>query len=75
MFCHKKDIKLIDRVHKRALRTVYNDFSLSFEELLVLDESICFHKRHLHILMQEVYKSLKPGYPSLIAELFSQKVT
>ena len=75
MFCHKKDIYLIDKVHKRTLRTVYNDFTLSFEELLLLDNYVTFHTRHIHILMQEVYKSCNSEGPSLVGELFSQKVT
>ena len=56
MFCRKKEINLINKVHKRALKTVYNDSTSSFDELLLLDNSVCFHKRHLQMLMLEVFK-------------------
>ena len=34
MFCGKTQNKEIDRVHKRALRILFNDYTSSFEELL-----------------------------------------
>ena len=67
MFCRKKEINLINKVHKRALKTIYNDSpSSSFEELLLLDNSICFHKRHLQLLMLEVFKSVRHDNPLLL---------
>ena len=35
MFCRKKEINLINKVHTRALKTVYNDSTSSFDELLL----------------------------------------
>ena len=34
MFCGKTQDKKLDRVHKRALRILFNDYTTSFEELL-----------------------------------------
>ena len=34
MFCDKTQNKVIDRVHKRALRILFNDYTSRFEELL-----------------------------------------
>ena len=73
MFCHNKDLYLIDIVHKKALRTVFDDFTFSFEKLLMLDNSVTFHNRHIHILMQEVYLVILKV--PLVGELFSEKVT
>ena len=73
MFCRKREINLINKVHKRALKTVYNDSSLNFDELLELDNSVCFHKRHLQLLMLEVFKSVTHENPLLIEEMFCFK--
>ena len=69
----QKKINIINKVHKRALKTIYNDSSSSFEELLLHDNTICFHKRHLQILMLEVFKSVKHENPLIIEELFEIK--
>ena len=58
MFCRKKENNLINKVHKRALKAIYNDSSSSFEGLLLLDNNTSFHNRHLQLLMLEVFKSL-----------------
>ena len=59
MFCRKTEMNRINKVHKRALKTIYiESSSLSFEDLLTLDNSVSIHKRHLQILMLEVFKSV-----------------
>ena len=58
MFCKKSGMDLIIKTHKRALRTVYNDTSLSLHDLLELDNSCSIHHRHLQLLMIEVYKTI-----------------
>jgi len=35
MFCSKSLCKKVDTIHKRALRAVYQDFSKSYEDLLL----------------------------------------
>ena len=40
----------INGLHKRALSLVYNDFSLSFSELLEKDKSMAIHYRNLQTL-------------------------
>ena len=46
----------INRLHDRALRLVYKNENLSFEELLELDGSFTVHERNLQILATEMYK-------------------
>ena len=55
MFCKKSSMKLISKTHKRALRTVYDEFSLSLQELLEIDNNCRIHQRHLQLLMIEIY--------------------
>ena len=73
MFCHKKDINLINKVHKRALRAVHGDSSMSFMDLLLLENSVSVHTRHLQILMTETFKSLHSSNPQIMCELFELK--
>ena len=50
---------LINRLHKRALSLVYNDFSSSFSELLEKDKSVTIHHRNLQTLAYEIFKVKK----------------
>ena len=73
MFCHKKDINRINKVHKRALRAIQGNFSLSLTELILLENTVGIHVRHLQILMTETYKSLHNENPQIVSNLFELK--
>ena len=73
MFCKKSDMARINKIHKRALRTIYNNFDLSLEELLVLDNGCTIHQKHLQFLMIEVFKSINHMNPELLWDLFCPK--
>ena len=70
MFCKKKDMTLINKLHKRALRTVYDNFSLDLNELLQMDKSCSIHTKHLRALMAEIYKTLNKTNPKLMWDIF-----
>ena len=46
----------ISWLHERALRIVYKNYELSFEQLLIKDSSFCFHHENIHSLMIEICK-------------------
>ena len=46
----------INKLHERALRLVYKEHSLSFEEILRKDNSVIIHHRNLQKLAIEMYK-------------------
>ena len=73
MFCGKGDMSRINKIHKRALRTIYNDFNLNLDELITLDNSCTIHQKHLQFLMIEVFKSLNHYSPELMWDLFCRK--
>ena len=73
MFCKKSSMDLLTKTHKRALRTVYNDTSLSLHDLLELDNSCSIHHRHLQLLMVEVYKTIHRLNPKLLWDMFCEK--
>ena len=53
----------INKLHKRALRIVYNDTITSFEELLVKDKTFTIHHQNIQSLAIEIYKAMNnlPG--------------
>ena len=46
MFCGKLANSQINLVHKRALRTLYNDHSASYSELLIIDGNNTIHQNN-----------------------------
>ena len=56
MFHSRKLNHKINRLHERALRLVYKDKMLSFQELLEKDDSVTIHHRNLQRLATEMYK-------------------
>ena len=58
MFCSRNSNKKINRLHERALRLVYDDYSLSFETLLERDSSFTIHHQNIQSMLIEIYKSL-----------------
>ena len=63
----------INRLHERALRLVYKDHNLSFEDLLQKDESFTIHHRNLQKLATEMYKAYKNLSPSLVKSIFPKR--
>ena len=48
----------INRIHERALKTVYFDYNSSFNELLDKDGSFTIHQKNAQSLAIEIYKYL-----------------
>ena len=74
MFHSRKLNNKIDKLHERALRVVYKNQNLTFEELLEKDNSVTIHQRNLQKLAIEMYKIKHKLSPKPIQELFDQKV-
>ena len=60
----------INRIHERALRIVYNDYSSSFEELLKIDDSVTIHVQNIRALMIEMFKVKLGEAPELLNDIF-----
>ena len=74
--CHSRSLNnRINRIHKRALRIVYEDYNLTYEELLIKSGSVEIHHRNLQILATEIYKSINNFSPLLMKEIFPIKDT
>ena len=55
--CDKTSDNRINHLHKRGLRTVYNDNVSIFEKVLEKDNSVTIHVRNLRTLAAELYKT------------------
>ena len=60
----------INKLHERALRLVYKDPTLSFEDLLKKDNSLTIHCRNLQKLAIEMYKRKNNLSPSIMKLIF-----
>ena len=60
----------INRIHERALKLVYRNPTLTFEELLMKDNSFTIHDRNLQRLATEMYKIINENSPSIMKEIF-----
>ena len=63
----------INKLHERALRLVYKDNHLTFEELLRKDNSFCIHHRNLQKLAIEMYKVKNNLSPKLMKNIFPDR--
>ena len=73
MFCGETANEEINRIHKRALRRLYNDFNSNFEEVLARSGEKTVHLQNLEKLLLEVFKSLHQINPAFMWELFERK--
>ena len=57
----------VNRIHERALRTVYSDYNSSFNELLDKDGSFTIHQRNVQSLAIEIFKYLHGLSPAILS--------
>ena len=59
MFHSRQLNNLINKIHESALRLLYKDNKLTFNDLLELHNSVTIHQRNLQILATETFKVKK----------------
>ena len=60
----------INKLHQRALRLVYKNSTLTFEQLLEMDNSFTIHHRNIQKLAIEIYKVINSESPSIMKNVF-----
>ena len=73
MFTSKNSMLKINKIHRRTLRVVYDDYNSTYEELLASHNDISIHQKHLKHLAIEVYKSLTNLNPEFMWPFFKNK--
>jgi ribonuclease P/MRP protein subunit RPP40 len=63
----------INRIHKRALRAVYNDFSSNYQQLLLKGDHVTIHQKNLKTLATKTFKSVHGYSPKFINAMFTVK--
>ena len=64
---------LINKIHKRTLRLVYEMEDSNFEDLLLKDNSWNVHENNVHALLIEIYKSINNLSPPIMKDFFDLK--
>ena len=70
MFSSRKSNNLINRFHKRSLRTVYNDTSSPIQELLQRNRSVIIHHKNIQTLTTVVFKVVSNICPLIMKTFF-----
>ena len=65
--------KEINRLHERASRIVYSDYTAFFEGFLNKDNSFSIHERNIQSLAIENYKFLNGLSPSFLNNVFKKQ--
>ena len=74
MFHNRTLNNKINKIHERALRVVYKDINLSFQDLLDLDNSMTIHHRNIQKLAVEMYKIKNKLSPIPMMDIFRNHV-
>ena len=72
MFQSRKINNKINKVHKKALRLLYNDSESTFDELLKKDEGFTVHETNIQKLMLEMFKAKNELEPNLLQGIFKK---
>ena len=72
MFHNRELNNRINILHEKALRLVYKEPTLSFEEMLSLDNSFTIHHRNLQKLATEMYKVKHNLSPIFMKDVFPE---
>ena len=75
MFSSASSLKKIEKLQKRALRFLYNDYEISYEELLLKSGRATMNVNRLRILCIEIYKTINNLNPEFMRDLFSLRET
>ena len=74
--CHNRTLNnLINRIHERAFRIIYQDKNSSFDELLTTDNSFTIHHRNIQTVCIELYKVAYGIAPKIMRLVFPTKPT
>ena len=62
---------MLNKIHERALRIAYGDYTSTFIQLLGKDSFIIIHERNIHALALEVFKRQTDFNTNFMKTIFS----
>ena len=71
IFSSASSPKKIENLQKRALRFLYNDYEISYEELLLKSDRATMNVNRLRVLCTEIYKTINNLNHNFLRDLFS----
>ena len=75
MFSNATSLKKIENLQKRALRFLYNNYQLTYEQLLDKANSSAMNVKRLRFLCVETYKTINNLNPSFMKQIFELRET
>ena len=75
MFSKTTSLKKIENLQKIALRFLYNNYQLTYEELLDKANSSTMNVKRLSFLCVEIYKTINNLNPSFMKHIFELRET
>ena len=63
----------INRIQKRVLRLVYDDYLCTFNELLRKDNYVCIHHRNMRRVAIEMFKVKHMLFTEILQSLFCRR--
>ena len=71
MFSSRRSNNLINRIRERSLKTVYNDTSSTFQELLQRNRSVSIHHKNIQTLTTEMLQLVNNICPPIMKAFFN----
>ena len=71
MYCLRQSNNSINKIHERALRIAYGDYTSTFSDLLRKDDSVTIHERNIQALALEIFKTKNDCNPGFMKTIFS----
>ena len=72
-FCSVSNTKKIEKIQERALRFVYEDYSISYEDLLSKAKLPSLHVRRIRSMAIEIFKILNNIAPPVLSDLVQKR--
>ena len=60
----------IEKINKRALRIVFNDYTSSYPDLLMKAKRKCIYIQNVHVILTECYKYVNDINPNILEHVF-----
>ena len=72
MFTTRGNLQKLDKLHERALRLTYTNYSTTYDTLLETTNTLDIYKRCLKALATEMYKVKRKWLPQYVIDMFAE---